>query len=197
MERIVCQIGILPRIPNHVLEAILFSEPEQQVFEIWNEVKWVDEQLRARASPVYDERGSWYDWVSVSFTGESGEETLVPGKVLAFFKNESGEIQAIVHCADFHTGRESSVGDTNLVQTSKLEFNRQGYPLLRSVAMDTIEAPIYAYEQVRYKQPLPPCVPRQADRSKHTVKVVHPINQWAKLFVEWCIPQHESQTLDN
>jgi hypothetical protein len=81
-----------------------------------------------RGHPTLDWYGEMFDWVAVTFdtTKPSNEGLVGPAKILAFYKDGEGDDRAVVHATDVTSGRETTVGNTLLIQNNRLEFQSEG-----------------------------------------------------------------------
>jgi hypothetical protein len=67
-----------------------------------------------------------FDWVAVTFENADPDGVMGPAKILAFYKDGEGVDCAVVHATHLSTRRETKVGNTMLIQNSRLEFNPLG-----------------------------------------------------------------------
>jgi hypothetical protein len=54
-----------------------------------------------------------------------------------------------------------------------------------SVPFDTIVRSVVGYEAQVYKEPLIPRVRGGQNQRKHTVMIIRPREEWAKLYLDW------------
>jgi hypothetical protein len=80
-----------------------------------------------------------FNWVAVTFQTTDPDGVMGPAKMLAFYKDGEGLDCAVVHATHLTTRRETKVGNTMLIQNSRLEFNQQGHPALRAIQVDQID----------------------------------------------------------
>ena len=57
--------------------------PDSITIKCYTEYK--RDNIRFRAHPNYHSRGPWYDWSKIIWENDDGVNTLVPGKIVAFF----------------------------------------------------------------------------------------------------------------
>lgn len=80
----------------------------------------------------------------------------------------------------------------------RLEFLHNGHPKLYSLEIEKILSVIVGYEaQVYPEQPLVPRVRTSAQQQKHTLMVIRPREEWAKLYLEWTRELRNRQTTAN
>ncbi len=146
-----------------------------------------------RGHPVLDRFGELFDWVAVTFENADPDGVMGPAKILAFYKDGEGVDCAVVHATHLSTRRETRVGNTMLIQNSRLEFNRRGEPALCTIRADQIDRGILVFEHVNFKGPLPPKINYMEDKSKHVVSCFEDRDNWAHLFYKWAdgLPQAE------
>ena len=175
-------------IPAQVLTKIAFEEKRMQEINIWCEiqVKENGEYQYLRAHPHLDKFGPFYDWVAVEFEVEDSAESMVsPAKLLAFYTNEWDEKCAIIHSANWSTGKETLLGNTRIVSNNYLEFQSSGWPSLRKIKVADIDRPLLAYESKPRIDPLPPKTLAVSSQKEYIVTVVAARIDWAHKFYEW------------
>ena len=172
-----------------IIKSIFDLEPEMLEINVWTEVKITRNNNILRACPNYRGEGPWYDWVYVWFHHQHSEEEKFPAKILAIYQNNNQEMKVLVHSVEYKTeiGCESlAKGDSRLITHYRQEFLENGHPALRSVYLSDIDQSVLVYQFKKYNpSPLPPKVSLSAERRSHTVMVIKPRNEWAKLFIDW------------
>ena len=190
-------------IPAQVLTKIALEEKNLKEIDIWCEMQIKENGAfqYLRAHPHLDKFGPFYDWVAVEFDVEDSAESLVsPAKLLAFYSNEYDEECAIVHSANWSTGRETLLGNTRIVSNNYLEFQSSGWPSLRAIKVADIDRPLLAYESKPRKEPLPPKTPAVSSQKEYIVTVVAARIDWAHRFYEWAkneVAPRQDETLLN
>ena len=142
-----------------------------------------------RCWPQYrSKEGSRYDWAMVRYDTDGGEPLIYPGKILALYEDENGQFRALVHGTKekIPTKKEGPHGDTKLVTHYRLEFQPNGHPKLYSLEIEKILSIIVGYEANVYpEEPLVPRVRSPVQQKKHTLMVIRPREEWAKLYLDW------------
>jgi len=178
-------------IQNKILEALSDVERGslQTIIDIWCEAKLQNGQY-VRCWPQYrSNQGSRYDWVMVKFDSTEGKEHVkYPSKVLALYEDIDGAFKALVHSTAYKTDSaiEGPYGDTRLVKHYRLEFDGSSRdPKLYSIPFEDILHCVLLYEAVLYREPLAPKVRSPRQQREHTVMIIRPRREWARLFLEW------------
>jgi hypothetical protein len=149
-----------------------------------------------RGHQVLDWFGESFDWVAVTFEMTDPNGVMGPAKTLAFYQDGEGVDCAVVHATHFTTRRETKVGNTMLVQNSRLEFNRRGHPPPGAIRVDQINRGLLVFEHVNFKGPLLLRTNHMEEKSKFVVSCFKDWDDWAHLFCEWAnvLPQAEIQS---
>jgi hypothetical protein len=72
------------------------------------------------------------------------------------------------------------------VQHYHLEFVQgSGKPRVYSVPMDKIQHVTVAYEAIEYMTPLSPTIRNAASQHEHSMMIIWPRSDWARLFLQW------------
>ena len=175
------------KIEKVILEAISEFEVDDDSIDIWCEAD-IGGRKYVRCWPNYRMKGPWYDWVWVTFPMDGGStQACYPAKVLAFYVNGSGEKKAMIQSVEYKTQAccEGPYGDSRLVTHYRKEFQHNGRPSLRSIPVEDIKATLLACESMPNKHsPIPGIIPL-TDRKLHTVMIIRPRSEWARLFMEW------------
>jgi hypothetical protein len=190
------------RIHPRILDAIHRLEQElgnqQPFFELWCEAQLQPSERTVRCWPQYRSGlGQRMDWAIVRFETEGGGTEDYPAKVLALYEDSnSGTLKALIHSVDYkmETAKEGPFGDSRLITHYRLQFDNRGDANLMTVPFTSIVRCVVGYETCLYNNPIVPRV-RSPERQKaHTVMIVRPRDQWAKLFVDWMRELKERQT---
>jgi hypothetical protein len=127
--------------------------------------------------------------VEFKLIGQEADKDLVPypAKILAMYEDINGEFKVLVHSVEYKTDRnvEGAYGDSRLVCHYHLEFNNRGDPNVFSLPFKDIVKCIVGYESVKYREPLISRVTRPAEQKKHTVMMIVPKEELARLFLDW------------
>jgi hypothetical protein len=179
-------------IQREVLKALLELEREksqQRFFDIWCEATLWSGQI-VRCWPQYQgNQGCKYNWVLAKFQlDDEGDEGVVPypAKVLAMYEDIDGKFKVLIRLVAYKTTTnvEGLYGDSRLVRHYRLEFNdRSGDPSVYSLPFEDIVKCVVVYESVKYQEPLVPRVRERVKQRKHTVMMIVPKDEWARLFL--------------
>jgi hypothetical protein len=189
-------------VDHRILSKIQRDHDDLEDIDIWGEIYLTtptsDGGQLLRAHPTLDRYGAMFDWVAVTFdtTDESNEGLVGPAKILAFYKDEDSVDRAVVHATNVTSGRETTAGNTLLIQNNRLEFSTRGHPALRTIRVDQIDHGIMAFEHQKFDGPLPPTINFARDKSKFVVSCVEDRENWAHLFYDWAneLPAIETLT---
>ena len=124
----------------------------------------------------------------VSFGTNNGPSIEYPAKLIALYEDATdGTFKALIHSVEWklNTNQEGPYGDSRLVTHYRLQLDNQGNPNLMSVPFDTIVRSVVGYEAQVYKEPLIPRLRGGENRRKHTVMIIRPREEWAKLYLDW------------
>jgi hypothetical protein len=177
-------------VDKRILDKIEREHPGLEDIDIWGEIYLTNAsgglgQL-LRGHPTFDRYGEMFDWAAVTFdTADSNEGLVGPAKLLAFYKDVEGVPHTVVHATNVTTNRETSVGNSMLIQNVRLEFDIRGHPALRTIRVDQIDRGIMAFEHVNFEGPLPGTINYTADRGKYVVSCFVDRSDWAYLFFDW------------
>ena len=111
-----------------------------------------------------------------------------PAKVLALYEDSTkGNFKALIHSVNWKldSNSEGPYGDSRLVTHYRLQFDNRGDPNLMSVPFKSIVHCVVGYEACLYSEPLIPRVRGGEMQKRHTVMVIWPRSEWAKLFLDW------------
>jgi hypothetical protein len=184
-------------VDKRILSKIREDHRDLVCIDIWGEIYHTspatDGGQLLRAHPALDRHGEMFDWVAVTFETTDPDGVVGPAKILAFYKDGEGVDRAVVHATCSTTRRETKAGNTMLIQNSRLEFNRQGFPALRTIRVNQIDGGILVFEHVNFKGPLPPNINYTEDRSKYVVSCFDNRENWAHLFYEWACSLPETE----
>ena len=176
-------------IPDVIISSMFEHESELEEIKIWNELHLENNNEIIRACPNYRNEGCWYDWVLARFEGNHKKKDLFPAKVLAIYENSNKDMKAIVHSVDYKqedVNESLGFGDSRLVKHYRQEFLENGFPALRSIFVKDITKNIQVYQNIKYNNlPVPPRISLSSERKEHTIMVIKPSNEWAKMFVDW------------
>jgi hypothetical protein len=185
-----------------IISKIQRDHDDLEDIEIWGKIYLTTATSEGgqllRAHPTFDRYGAMFDWVAVTFdTSDPSNEGLVgPAKILAFYKDGEGADRAVIHATHVTSGRETTAGNTLLIQNNRLEFSTRGHPALRTIGVNQIDHGIMAFEHEKFDGPLPPTINFARDKSKFVVSCVEDRVNWAHLFYEWAneLPAIETPT---
>lgn len=191
------------RIQKGILDAIHQIESaqgnDQDFFEIWCEAKLPNKQY-VRCWPQYRSgQGTRFDWVVVKFQTDTGVMEY-PAKVLALYEDcTNGTFNALVHSVEYklRNAKEGPYGDSRLMTHYRLQFDNRGYPQLTTVPFQSIVRCVVGYENRIYGDPLVPRTRSGEMQKRHTVMIVRPRDQWAKLYLVWMREHRARQGMVN
>jgi hypothetical protein len=179
---------IQPQILQAIDDIERHQGNEQEFFEIWCEARLSSGEF-VRCWPQYrGAEGSQYDWIMVSFGTSNGPSIEYPAKLIARYEDSTdGTFKALIHSVEWklNTNQEGPHGDSHLVTHYRLQFDNQGNPNLMLVPFDTIVRSVVGYEAQAYKEPLILRVRGGQNQRKHTVMIIRPREEWAKLYLDW------------
>ena len=189
-------------VDKRIIDKIEREHPDLEDIDIWGEIYLANTsgglgQL-LRGHPTFDRYGEMFDWAAVTFDTVDSDEGLVgPAKLLAFYNDVDGVPHGVVHATNVTSKRETSVGNTMLIQNVRLEFDIRGNPALRTIRVDQIDRGIMAFEHVNFEGPLPPTINYTEDRGKYVVSCFVDRSDWAYLFFDWANKLSENETQMN
>ena len=135
-----------------------------------------------RASSCFDNRGQFYDWVSVQ---DADRQSWYPAKLLILFDDLNSEKCAIVQCCEWQNHIEKRQ-DTPISSRWSLEFNpKNGEPILRKIVLKDVVDVLYTVEH-RKEEPkgLGFNTICNKVRGKCYVDVIEPRYAWANNFIK-------------
>jgi hypothetical protein len=160
-----------------VVQKILEVEPTLDQVEVYNEVTLRDGSY-VRAFPNYRGDGPWYDFVNIQWEDDvNGDSYLLPAQVLAFYQR-NGECMAIVQSVELESdGKVPGYANSVLTTHYNMQCTRSGVPILYSVLCASIESTVLGIDHKTSS-----CI---LDRSRRTVMIVRPRNEWAYTWYVW------------
>lgn len=186
--------------PADLLTALERLEPSQSTFKIWLEAELQTEhdgRQYVRCIPCRPGESAYYDWAAVQFPQENNN--IVPAKILLFYENKDGDAKAIVHSADYPTGKlkeNGNFGIGRLASRWKLCWTANGWPRLYSISASDIQHLLYVVEEQANpnRRPIPPRCTTTAERNKYKIQALKSRSEWAAEFLKWAGERQSDRT---